>query len=130
MEAQETVGKPGLIIFDCDGVLIDSELLSADALIAELRDEGLDIGLDYFFAHCIGRNFATVASRIARDHGRDLPEGFEERYRHRLFGRFEKELQPVAGAIGLMSRLAIPFCVATSSSTERAGAALSITGIS
>jgi HAD superfamily hydrolase (TIGR01509 family) len=119
-----------LVIFDCDGVLIDSELLSAQVLLAELSDVGIDIDLKYFFQNCLGRSFAAVAERITRDTGRSIGNDFEAHFRNRLLERFEGELKPIAGVREVLGRLRIPFCVATGSSKERATRALQIVGFS
>jgi len=119
-----------LVIFDCDGVLIDSELLSAQVLLEELARVGVKIDLPYFFENCLGRQFVAVAERIARDTGQAISAEFERLYRTRLLERFESELRPVAGAREVLAGLHISFCVATSSSTERAARALDIAGFS
>lgn len=119
-----------LVIFDCDGVLIDSELLSAQVLLEELANIGVKIDLRYFFENCLGRNFAVVAERIARDTGQAIDAEFERRYWKRLLERFESELRPVAGAREVLARLDIPFCVATGSNTERATCSLDLAGFS
>ncbi len=119
-----------LVIFDCDGVLIDSELLSAQVLLEELAKIGVNIDLRYFFENCLGRNFAVVAERIARDTGQAIGGEFERRYWKRLLERFESDLRPVAGAREVLARLPIPFCVATGSNTERATCSLDLAGFS
>ncbi len=119
-----------LVIFDCDGVLIDSELISAQVLLEELARIGVKIDLPYFFQNCLGRHFAAVAERLARDTGHAIGAEFERRYRTRLLERFESELRPVAGAREVLERLHIPFCVATSSNTERAAHSLDLAGFS
>jgi len=119
-----------LVIFDCDGVLIDSELLSAQVLLEELAHAGVKIDLRYFFENCLGRNFAAVAERIGRDTGHAIDAEFERRYWKRLLERFESELRPVAGAREVLARLHIPYCVATGSNTERATCSLDLAGFS
>jgi HAD superfamily hydrolase (TIGR01509 family) len=119
-----------LVIFDCDGVLIDSELISAQVLLEELACIGVKIDLPYFFQHCLGRHFAVVAERIARDTGHAIGAEFERLYWKRLLEKFKSELRPVAGAREVLERLPISFCVATSSSTERAARSLDLAGFS
>ncbi len=119
-----------LVIFDCDGVLIDSELLSAQVLLDELARIGIEIDLPYFFQNCLGRHFAAVVDRIGRDTGRTIGADFERQYRYRLLEKFKLELKPIAGAREVLARLPIPFCIATSSSTERATRSLDLAGFS
>lgn len=119
-----------LIIFDCDGVLIDSEIISARMLIAELATQGVAIDLDYVARHFLGRSYPTVLKQIRAEFGLDLPEDFEARYRERLLAAFEHDLQVMPGVAEVLDRLALPWCVATSSSRLRAERSLAIAGLS
>jgi len=121
--------KHSLVIFDCDGVLIDSEILSCDVLIEELAREGIAIDDDYVFRNCIGHSFPEVAEKIRASTGRALPSEFEARYRVSLVGHFDSSLKPTAGIISVLTRLATPFCIATSSSKERAERSLAAAGL-
>lgn len=118
-----------LVIFDCDGVLIDSELISAQMLVMALANRGVEIDLDYVQTHFLGRSYPTVLSQIKTDFSLDLPEGFEADYRARLLAAFETELKPMPGIEALIRRLALPLCVATSSSRKRVTRSLEITGL-
>lgn len=119
----------GLVIFDCDGVLIDSEVISARVLMDLAAESGIRFDAAHVAEHFLGRSFPTVA-RIIRDHfGRDLPPDFEVEYRARLLRRFESELRPTPGIASLLGRLAAPACVATSSSPPRAARSLELAGL-
>ena len=120
---------PSLIIFDCDGVLIDSEILSCDALIASLAEFGISADRDFVFRQCIGHSLPEVVAKISDLKGQSLPESFAETYRSTLFASFEKSLRPVVGAEAMLAALGIPYCVATSSSAERAERSLSAAGL-
>ena len=115
-----------LVIFDCDGVLIDSEIISARMLIAELAGFGVAIDLDYVARHFLGRSYPTVMKQIRSEFGLDLPESFEEQYRNRLLDAFETGLRIMPGVTGVLARLAVPYCIATSSSPRRARRSLEI----
>jgi HAD superfamily hydrolase (TIGR01509 family) len=119
-----------LVIFDCDGVLIDSEILSCDVLIEELALEGIVLDRDYVFRNCIGHSFPEVAQKIRQTSGKDLPEDFEARYRASLVSHFDSSLMPTAGVIEILERLRVPFCIATSSGKERAERSLTAAGLS
>lgn len=121
--------RRSLIILDCDGVLLDSEVLSAEVLLGEFAREGFAADIGYFFDNCLGRQFSEVAARIAGNFGRALPVAFEDRFRRLLLERFASELQPMPGAKSLLASLALPYCVATSSSPERAAASLKLAGL-
>ncbi len=118
-----------LIIFDCDGVLIDSEVLSARTLIEEAASLGVTLDMDYVRDHFLGRSFPTVAKAIRDGFNVTLPADFETRYRARLLERFEADLRPTAGILNLLARLTVPTCVATSSSPPRVARSLAIVGL-
>ncbi|MBW7921454.1 MAG: HAD family hydrolase [Rubellimicrobium sp.] len=118
-----------LVIFDCDGVLIDSEIISAGVLIDEAARDGVVLTLAHVREHFLGRSFPTVAATIRAQFAVALPEDFERRYRARLLARFEDELRLTAGVLDILTRLRVPFCVATSSSPPRLARSLEIAGI-
>ena len=108
-----------LVILDCDGVLIDSELISAEMLVVELAKLGVNIDLKYVARHFLGRSYPTVMQTIRRDFGLDLSPNFEAQYRNRLLEEFEKRLEIMPGVKELIADLNVPCCVATSSSPRR-----------
>ncbi|MGB3407787.1 MAG: HAD family hydrolase [Jannaschia sp.] len=118
-----------LVIFDCDGVLIDSEGLSGAVLIEALREVGVFIDFDDFCVRMVGRSFPTVAAEIREVHGTRLPEGFEATYRARLLTRFEADLRVTDGIEAVLDALNMPSCVATSSSPARVRRSLELTGL-
>ncbi len=118
-----------LVIFDCDGVLIDSEFISARMLVDELSKLHVDIDLDYVGRHFLGRSYPVVMQQIRREFGLDLPPEFEEEYRHRLLVAFERELTIMPGVTEVLDGLAVPYCIATSSSPRRARRSLEIVGL-
>jgi HAD superfamily hydrolase (TIGR01509 family) len=125
-----TAKRPvGLVIFDCDGVLIDSEIISARMLIAELETLGVRVDLDYVARNFLGRSYPTVMAQIRRDFSLDLPGTFEDGYRARLLAAFQRELKVMPGAADVLAGLQVPRCVATSSSPRRVEQSLRITGL-
>jgi HAD superfamily hydrolase (TIGR01509 family) len=118
-----------LVIFDCDGVLIDSEIISARMLIAELGTLGVRVDLDYVARHFLGRSYPTVMAQIRRDFSLDLPANFEDGYRARLLAAFVRDLKVMPGAGKVLEILSLPRCVATSSSPHRVEQSLRITGL-
>ncbi|MDP5308144.1 HAD family hydrolase [Paracoccus spongiarum] len=120
---------PDLIIFDCDGVIADSEIISATVLIAQLAELGLPVTLDEVRRDFLGRSFPTVA-RLLRDRfGQPLPGDFEASYRRRLLDRFATELRPTPGLTEMLAGLTHPACVATSSSPPRVATTLAVLGL-
>lgn len=118
-----------LVIFDCDGVLIDSEIISARMLIEALGHLGVHIDLDYVARNFLGRSYPTVMNQIRREFGLDLPPDFEDQYRERLLEGFQRDLRVMPGVIPVLDQLAVPFCVATSSSPRRVKMSLALTGL-
>lgn len=121
--------KPRLVIFDCDGVLVDSEMLSAGVLMAMMAEEGFPLSEEAFRADFLGRSFAAAAARARERFGRPLPDDFEQRYRDRLFARLASDLKPMPGAVSVLKAMAVPFCLATSSSPRRLALSLGATGL-
>ena len=118
-----------LVIFDCDGVLIDSEIISAQMLVSELAGLGVQIDLPYVAKHFLGRSYPTVMATIRKEFGLDLPPAFEDQYRSRLMAAFEEGLTIMPGVAEVLDTIALPFCVATSSSPKRAQRSLEMVGL-
>lgn len=118
-----------LVIFDCDGVLIDSEIISARMLVAELGRLGLTIDLPYVERHFLGRSYPVVMETIRREFGLDLPPNFEAQYREALLAAFQRELKIVPHVRDVLSTIGVPFGVATSSSPRRAEMSLALVGL-
>ena len=118
-----------LVIFDCDGVLVDSEMLSAGVLMAMMTEEGFPLSQEAFRSDFLGRSFAAAALRARERFGRPLPEDFESRYRDRLFASLEAELKPMAGVAEVLAALQVAFCLATSSSPRRLALSLRASGL-
>ena len=122
--------KISLVIFDCDGVLVDSEYLSAQVLVETFAEIGVSIDLPFVYTHFLGHSFSSVAAKFAKLHGTGVRESFESDYRASLLRRFSSELKPMPGVIAVLDRLAVPYCVATGSSPLRVTRSLEVTGLS
>ena len=108
-----------LVIFDCDGVLIDSEVLSCACLSEQLSHEGFHVDLQDVFDRFLGRSFSTVEEQYRQATGRPLKPDFGKRYLRTLKRRFERELKPMPGVESALARLRTRCCVASSSRRER-----------
>ncbi|MDP3197483.1 HAD family hydrolase [Tabrizicola sp.] len=119
-----------LVIFDCDGVLIDSEIISARMLVAELSRLGLTIDLAYVERNFLGRSYPVVMETIRREFGLDLPPDFEAQYREALLAAFQQDLKVVPHVHEVLESIGVPYCVATSSSPRRVEMSLKLVGLS
>jgi len=123
------MAQPELVIFDCDGVLIDSEVISARMLVTELAGYGVDIDLAYVARHFLGRSYPVVLQQIRDEFGVLLPDGFEADYRHRLLSAFREELRIMPGVREVIGALGVGYALATSSSPARLAQSLALVGL-
>jgi HAD superfamily hydrolase (TIGR01509 family) len=128
----QTVADPrpfDLVIFDCDGVLVDSETISASTLADNLARIGFPVDLNYVNEYYLGRSFAVIKADYVRRTGRPLPREFADAWYADLFAAFRQDLKPIAGIVDVLRRLAIPKCVASSSAPARLALSLEVTGL-
>jgi len=120
---------PDLVIFDCDGVLIDSEALSCGVVAEMLTEHGYPID-----AHAAAARFAGLADReiaalVSQECGLAMPEDFAERVSARATLAFEGRLQAMPGAAAVLAGLPHRRCVASNSLPNRLARALEIAGL-
>ncbi len=115
-----------LIIFDCDGVLVDSEMLSATVLTAQLAKIGIDLSFDQFRDDFLGRSFAKATARLSARTGMTLPDNFQTQYFDRLLQMFATDLQAMPGVHRVLDSMTVAHCVASSSLPARLDMALRV----
>ncbi|UZJ30695.1 HAD family hydrolase [Streptomyces endophytica] len=111
-----------LVIFDNDGVLVDSEPLSNTILAGYLTELGHPTSYEESIRDYMGSAMHRVHEIVLERTGRRLPGDFDEVFHGRVFAAFERELQPVPGVTDILEKLAadgIPYCVGSSGSHER-----------
>ncbi|AIR99777.1 HAD family hydrolase [Streptomyces glaucescens] len=111
-----------LIIFDNDGVLVDSEPISNRHLAAYLTELGHPTTYEDSIRDYMGSAMHRIHELILERTGQRLPEDFDDVFHARVFAAFEQELKAVAGAAEVLEKLAadgVPYCVASSGSHER-----------
>ncbi|MDP5134203.1 MAG: HAD family hydrolase [Paraglaciecola sp.] len=116
-----------LIIFDCDGVLVDSEEISKQQLLSMLKALGAEVSAGYFDQHFLGHSYQHVQAKVQHDFGVLLSADFQQQYHLALMERFASELHATLGLTSLLNQLNVPSCVATSSAPERVAHALGVT---
>jgi HAD superfamily hydrolase (TIGR01509 family) len=117
------------VICDCDGVLVDSEHLSARAMSDAMAAVGLQMTPEECKRELLGRSLAYSVEYAGSRLGRAAPVSFAPDYRRRLYRLFAEELQPVAGVADALDEIALPTCVASSGEHERIRIALGATGL-
>jgi HAD superfamily hydrolase (TIGR01509 family) len=111
-----------LVIFDNDGVLVDSEPISNRLLAAYLTELGHPTSYEDSLRDYMGSAMHRVHELVEERSGLRLPADFDDVFHERVFAAFERELKPVAGAVDVLEELAVdgvPYCVASSGSHER-----------
>lgn len=120
---------PELVIFDCDGVLVDSEALSVSALIGMINLAGGSVSEDTAYEHFLGKSMKSVREILGRDFGLDITDRHLTAMRVELMRRFREELKPIPGVTEMLPKLGLPFCVASSGTLDRIRYALDVTGL-
>lgn len=123
--------RPDLVIFDNDGVLVDSERLANGILADLLTEAGLPYTLEQAVHEFMGGTLARVRASAEPRLGHPLPPDFEERYHARLFEGFAR-LEPVTGVpevLDALDQAGTPYCVASSGTHDRIRTALTSVGL-
>lgn len=124
--------RPSLVLFDCDGVLVDSEPPAATVLMNYLEELGLSLSLEEVDARYRGRSLRDCVSLIEHELKRPLPPDFIEVLNLRTFDEFRRGLSAIPGVRELIERLVaaqIPLCVASSGSVEKIRFTLGLTDL-
>ena len=120
---------PELVIFDCDGVLVDSEELSVSALLGMIALAGGTVSEDAAYEHFLGKSMKSVREILGSDFGLEISDQQLTAMRVDLMRKFREELKPIPGVKEMLPKLALPFCVASSGTLERIRYALDVTGL-
>lgn len=117
------------VIFDCDGVLVDTEGTSAEVLARLLSDAGLPTTPADCMRDYRGRSMASVLALASQRRGGPLPGDLPDRYYAEIEGVFARELAPVPGVVDALDRIALPSCVASSGPHRKMAVTLRRTGL-
>lgn len=118
-----------LLIFDCDGVLVNSEIIALDALAKLLTALGRPSDLADCRGLFMGKSVKDVVAEIETMLGRPLPAEWGAQANAELLARLRRELRPVEGVAAAIARLPYPRCVASSSQPDRIHLSLAVTGL-
>ena len=117
------------VIFDCDGVLVDTELVSNTVLAGLLTQAGLPTTLEYCLREYRGRSMQSVMELARQRHGAPLPEDLAERYYADMKEAFARDGRPVDGVVDALDRIELPSCVASSGPHHKMEVTLRRTGL-
>lgn len=118
-----------LVIFDCDGVLVDSEAISARIFADHLRKVGLEMSDEEVDRRFRGRSMASCLALVEKLREEPLPETFLDDLQRDTFAAFREGLKPVSGVTEVLDALRVPFCVASSGEHEKMRLTLSLAGL-
>jgi HAD superfamily hydrolase (TIGR01509 family) len=122
-----------LVIFDCDGVLVDSEPLANRIFLEMLADIGLPMSPEEATKQFLGRTLVECGRIVGERLGRPAPVDLLEDFQSRLIASFETELRPIPGISQVLDildqELAIPYCVASSGTHAKMRVSLGVTGL-
>ncbi|HEY4823473.1 MAG TPA: HAD family hydrolase [Solirubrobacteraceae bacterium] len=118
-----------LVIFDCDGVLVDSEPISVRLDVEMLAELGLTMTEEEVIERFVGRSPDVIVQAVEAELGHPPPDGWFERGEQQLRERFVAELEPVSGIVDALAQITAPVCVASSSKPETLRFKLELTGL-
>jgi HAD superfamily hydrolase (TIGR01509 family) len=121
-----------LIIFDCDGVLVDSEPIANQTLADHASAFGVPMTMEDSMRHFVGLSMKSVMEKLGQMASRPVPENFLDRLQADTFARFEHQLKPVSGimaALDAIEAMGLATCVASSGGHDKLAVTLGLTGL-
>jgi HAD superfamily hydrolase (TIGR01509 family) len=118
-----------LIIFDCDGVLVDSEVIACRSHASTLSRHGYPITAEQVFQRFLGRSARQATLEVEAELGRSLPENFQADLQEELYRGFADDLVAIPFIVDALDRISQPVCVASSGSHQRMQVSLGRTGL-
>lgn len=118
-----------LVIFDCDGVLVDSDRISLRIQAERISALGLEMSYEDCVRDFLGLGMPATLRILAERLGRPVPEGWEAELDAAVRGGFRRELTPVPGIVEALDEIELPTCVASSGSHQKMRLTLGLTGL-
>lgn len=122
-------GQPDLVIFDCDGVLVDSEIIAVEVDARMLTAAGFPMTVDEVAETCVGLSYTDMAVMLEQRFGRPVPPELSQEIQKVTLSEFPSRLKPVAGVTQLLAGLDRERCVASSSDPARIDLSLRTTDL-
>ncbi|HKJ42831.1 MAG TPA: HAD family hydrolase [Sunxiuqinia sp.] len=107
------------VIFDCDGVLVDSEKISAKVFQQMVSELGCHLDFEIVLEQVTGTSMKENLKFFVERLERELPDSFEAEFRKRSYKAFKTDLQPISGVHELLEKITVPLGVASSGPTEK-----------
>ena len=117
------------IIFDCDGILVDSETIANQVLLSMSAPFGLKMTMEEAVKNFNGRRLKNIFEQIEKLTDKKLPDRFETDFRKQTFEAFKTDLKAVKGVRKFIENLSVPYCVASSGPVEKITFNLTTTGL-
>jgi HAD superfamily hydrolase (TIGR01509 family) len=118
-----------LVIFDCDGVLVDSELITNRIFGEMLNELGIALSLEEIYERFVGRSTPYCLQVVAGLLGREIPDRVIEDYQARSAAALKSDLKAVPGIESVLAEVAAPYCVASSGTHAKMQITLGTTGL-
>ncbi len=122
-------GPISLVIFDCDGVLVDSEVIACREDAACLSEAGFPVTAEEMARRFVGTSAPSMLKILSAQHKREPAADLNELRQARIMGAFAGELRAIAGVGEALARLRVARCVASSSPLKRIVLSLELTGL-
>ena len=117
------------VLFDCDGVLVDSERIAVECIVECASRAGARFEHEEAQGHFTGAPIAETLRIIEARAGRPLPADFEKRLRARMAAQFDAQVKPVDGALALVASLEVPYCIVSNGPRSKMEVTLGATGL-
>jgi HAD superfamily hydrolase (TIGR01509 family) len=121
------MGDFDLVIFDCDGVVVDSEVLACQCLADTLVRYGIPVTLEEVFDRFLGRSFSAVEGHYLNIRRQELPAAFRDDLRAHMLSSFSASLRSMPHVREVLEALGRPYCLASSSDAKRIAHTLAVT---
>ncbi|MBF4494129.1 HAD family hydrolase [Flavobacterium sp. JLP] len=117
------------IIFDCDGVLVDTEKIGNGILLSMAAEYGFQMKIEDAYRNFNGRSLKECFLQIENSIAKKLPDNFEADYRQKSFEAFKTQVTPMEGIFKFIEKLKIPYCVASSGPVDKIRLNLEVAGL-
>ena len=117
------------VLFDCDGVLVDSERVAVECIVEFAARHGARFGFEEALERFTGARMTDNLRDIEERGKCALPDDFEENLRAHMAAEFESRLEPMDGAAALVEALDVPYCVVSNGPRSKMEVTLRVTGL-